>query len=128
MTPVQPIRRTRAKMDQNHPELVLERSGSGSSTLQHFTEARSGTIALSTAVPAEPTFGPSHSHRVWRMMNALIDAVPEWTDAATFEQAREKMLRHGLSRGMTLEELYALSDPDAILGLWTAAEAKDVEV
>jgi hypothetical protein len=128
MTPVQPIRRTRAKMDQHRLELVLEHSDSGSSAIHHVIEPRSGTIALSTAVPAEPTFGPSHSHRVWRMMNALIDAVPEWTDAATFEQAREKMLRHGLSRGMTLEELYALSDPDAILGLWTAAEAKDVEV
>jgi hypothetical protein len=115
-------------MDQHRLELVLEHSDSGSSAIHHVNETRSGTIALPPAVPAEPTFGPSHSHRVWRMMNALIDAVPEWTDAATFEQAREKMLRHGLSRGMTLEELYALSDPDAILGLWTAAEAKDVEV
>ena len=61
-------------------------------------------------------------------MNALIDAMPEWADADAFEQAREKMLRYGLSKGMTLEQLYALSDPDAILGLWTAAEAKDQEV
>jgi hypothetical protein len=116
-------------MDRHHPELVVGHTGTGSSAIQHLTETRSETIALpeSTSVSV-PGFGPSHSHRVWRMMNALIDAVPEWTDAATFEQAREKMLRHGLSRGMTLEELYALSDPDAILGLWTAAEAKDVEV
>jgi hypothetical protein len=62
------------------------------------------------------------------MMNALIDAIPEWADADTFGQAREKMLRYGFSKSMTLEELYALSDPDAILGLWTAAEAKDAEV
>jgi hypothetical protein len=117
-------------MEQHHPELVLERRVIGSSAIQHFAQTRSDPITLpeNNAIPAEPVFSPSHSHRVWRMMNALIDAVPEWTDAATFEQAREKMLRHGLSRGMTLEELYALSDPDAILGLWTAAEAKDVEV
>ena len=25
-------------------------------------------------------FGQSHSHRVWRMMDALIDARPEWAD------------------------------------------------
>ena len=38
------------------------------------------------------------------------------------------MLRYGLSAGMSLEELFKLTDPDAILGLWTAAEAKNVEV
>jgi hypothetical protein len=115
-------------MEQHHPE--LERSGSGSSTLQHFTESGFHTIALSEspADPSKPVFHPSHSHRIWRMMSALIDAMPEWADADAFEQAREKMLRHGLSRGMTLEELYALTDPDAILGLWTAAEARDQEV
>jgi hypothetical protein len=50
------------------------------------------------AMGAEPTeesnmFGPSQSHRVWRMMNALIDARPEWADQETFEADREKMLR-----------------------------------
>ena len=38
------------------------------------------------------------------------------------------MLRYGLSTGMSLEELFKLTDPDAILVLWTEAEAKNVEV
>ena len=62
------------------------------------------------------------------MMNALIDAAPEWADAEAFEQVREKMLRYGTSIGMSMEELYAISDSDRVLGLWTAAEAKDAEV
>ena len=61
-------------------------------------------------------------------MNALIDAMPEWADAEVFEQAREKMLQYGTSIGMSMEELYAISDPDMILGLWTAAQAKDAEI
>jgi hypothetical protein len=72
-------------------------------------------------------FGQSHSHRVWRMMNALIDARPEWADQDTFEADREKMLQHGLSTGMTMELLFRITDPDVILGLWTAAEAKGAE-
>jgi hypothetical protein len=72
-------------------------------------------------------FGHSHSHRVWRMMNTLIEAQPEWADVEVFEQAREKILRYGLSAGMSLEELFTISDPDVILGLWTAAIAKDAE-
>ena len=72
-------------------------------------------------------FGQSHSHRIWRMMNALIDACPEWADQDTFEADREKMLRYGLSTGMTLEELLRITDPDVILGLWTVAEAKTAE-
>jgi hypothetical protein len=120
---------TGAKMFQRHRKLALEHSDSGFSALQHLTETRPETIALpkSTSVSV-PVFDPSHSHRIWRMMSALIDAVPEWADVGAFERDREKMLRFGLSRGMTLEQLYALSDPDAILGLWTAAEAKDVEL
>ena len=116
-------------MEQHHPELVLERSGSGSSTLQHFTESRFNALALpeSPAFPAKPVFHPSNSHRIWRMMSALIDAMPEWADADAFEQAREKMLRYGLSTGMSLDELFKLTDPDVILGLWTAAEAKDAD-
>jgi hypothetical protein len=70
-------------------------------------------------------FGESQSHRVWRMMSALIDAKPEWADQRTFEADREKMLRYGTSIGMTVEELMRITDADVILGLWTAAEAKD---
>lgn len=70
-------------------------------------------------------FGPSHSHRVWRMMSALIDAKPEWADVDTFEADREKMLHYGLSIGRSLEELVRITDPDVILGLWTAAVSKD---
>ena len=117
-------------MDRDHPELALERSGSDSPTIQHLAVTRSDAIARaeSPAVPAEPAFDPFHSHRVWRMMNALIDAKPEWADQDTFEADRKKMLRYGLSAGMSLEELFKLTDPDAILGLWTATEAKNVEV
>ena len=73
-------------------------------------------------------FGQSHSHRVWRMMNALIDARPEWADQDAFEADREKMLRYGLTTGMTIEDLFKITDPDVILGLWTAAEARDAGV
>ncbi len=72
-------------------------------------------------------FGQSHSHRVWRMMSALIDARPEWADQDTFEADREKMLQHGLATGMTIEDLFKITDPDVILGLWTAAAAKEEE-
>jgi hypothetical protein len=72
-------------------------------------------------------FGQSHSHRVWRMMSALIDAKPEWADQATFEADRAKMLQYGISRGMTEEELFRITDPDVIFGLWTAAEAKGAQ-
>jgi hypothetical protein len=117
-------------MEQHYSRLALARGGSASPTIEDIVEYQTNAIALpaSNLVLPGTSFGPSHAHRVWRMMNALIDAVPEWADADAFERAREKMLRHGLSRGMNLEELYALSDPDTILGLWTEAEAKDVEV
>jgi hypothetical protein len=62
------------------------------------------------------------------MMSALIDARTEWADQDTFEADREKMLQYGLSTGMTMEELFRITDPDVILGLWTAAEAKDAGV
>jgi hypothetical protein len=52
--------------------------------------AFSTALPESNAVPAEPVFGSSHSHRVWKMMDALIDAQPEWADVEVFEQAREK--------------------------------------
>jgi hypothetical protein len=57
------------------------------------------------------------------MMSALIDARPEWADRDTFETDREKMLRYGASIGLSVEELFRMTDPDAILSLWTAAEA-----
>jgi hypothetical protein len=111
-------------MDQHRLELVSEHSDSGSSAIDHFVESHSRTAALPPAVPAEPAFGASRSHRVWRMMNALIDAKPEWADQDTFEADRRMMLQYGLSTGMSLEELLRITDPDVILGLWTAAEAK----
>jgi hypothetical protein len=61
------------------------------------------------------------------MMSALIDAKPEWADQGTFEADRKKMLQHGLSSGMSLEELLTITDPDVILGLWTAAEVQGAE-
>jgi hypothetical protein len=70
-------------------------------------------------------FDQSHSHRIWRMMNALIDARPEWADKDIFEADREKMLRYGISVGFSLEELFRVADPDAILSLWAAAEAAE---
>lgn len=72
-------------------------------------------------------FGHSHSHRVWRMMDALIDARPEWADQDTFETDRETMLRYEISIGLSIEELFRITDPDVILRLWTAAVAKDAD-
>ena len=60
-------------------------------------------------------FGQSHSHKVWRMMNALIDARPEWADKDTFEADREKILRYGVSTGLSLDDLLKITDPDVIL-------------
>ncbi len=71
--------------------------------------------------------GQSHSHRIWRMMNALIDARPEWADKDTFEADRDKILRYGASIGLSSDELLRITDPDTILGLWTAAEAAHAE-
>jgi hypothetical protein len=59
------------------------------------------------------------------VMNALIDAHPEWADRDFFEADRQKILKYGVSIGMSLEELLRISDPDVILGLWTAAEATE---
>lgn len=61
------------------------------------------------------------------MMDALIDAKPEWADQDTFEADRAKMLQYGISIGMTAEELFRITDPDVILGLWTAAEVHSTE-
>ncbi|WP_147023280.1 hypothetical protein [Microvirga aerophila] len=61
------------------------------------------------------------------MMSTLIDARPEWADQDTFEADREKMLRYGTSIGMTIEDLMRITDPDVILWLWAAAEAKTLE-
>ena len=46
-------------------------------------------------------------------------------DQKSFEADREKMLLHGISIGMIIEEFFKITDPDMILGLWTAAVAKD---
>ncbi len=62
-------------------------------------------------------FGQSHSHRVWRMMNALIDARPAWADKDTFESDRQKMLQYGISTARPVEELFKITDPHVILGL-----------
>ncbi len=125
-------------MNGSRSEPVRDRSGSSFSVLPHVEGLRSATVALPvnsrlpsatkagmTDLPGFPTFGPSHSHKVWRMMNALIDAVPDWAEAEAFEQARIKILQYGLSIGMNVEELFRISDPDVILGLWTAAEAAE---
>ena len=60
-------------------------------------------------------------------MNALIDARPEWADKDTFEADRDKILRYGISIGLSSDELLRITDPDMILGLWTAAEAANLE-
>ncbi len=60
-------------------------------------------------------------------MNALIDARPAWADKDTFESDRQKMLQYGISTGRPVEELFKITDPDVILGLWTAAAARDAE-
>jgi hypothetical protein len=61
------------------------------------------------------------------MMNALIDARPEWADKDTFEADRQKMLQYGISTGLPVEELFRITDPDVILGFWTAAAVHDAE-
>ncbi len=58
-------------------------------------------------------------------MNALIDARPEWADKDTFEADRQKMLQYGIATRLPVEELFRITDPDVILGLWTAAVVHD---
>jgi len=38
------------------------------------------------------------------------------------------MLRYGLTTDMTIEDLFKITDPDVILGLWTAAAANEAGV
>jgi len=66
---------------------------------------------------------PSHAHRIWRLMNAVIEVHPEWADLATFEAARAKMIRLGLHAGFSAEDLFAINDPEMILSLWKAVVA-----
>ena len=66
---------------------------------------------------------PSQAHRIWRLMNALILAHPEWADPDTFEAARVKMIRLGLRAGYSMEDLFTVQDPDMVLNLWRAAVA-----
>ncbi len=60
-------------------------------------------------------------------MNALIDARPEWADKDTFEADRDKILRYGISIGLSSDVLLRITDPALFLGLWTAAEAAHLE-
>ena len=66
---------------------------------------------------------PSHAHRVWRLMNRLIEAHPEWADPDAFETARAKMIGLGLQAGYSLEQLFAINDAEMILKLWDAVVA-----
>lgn len=66
---------------------------------------------------------PSNAHRVWRLMNSLIEVHPEWADPQVFEAARTKMISLGLQAGYSLEQLFAINDAETILSLWNAAVA-----
>ena len=66
---------------------------------------------------------PSNAHRVWRLMNRLIEAHPEWADPDAFETARAKMIGLGLQAGYSLEYLFAINDAELILKLWDAVVA-----
>jgi hypothetical protein len=50
-----------------------------------------------------------------------------WADQAVFEADRETMLQYGISISMPVEELFRITDPDVIVGLWTAAEVSNSE-
>jgi hypothetical protein len=108
----------------------------GRNIFQHCELVEACSLSVSQCVDIEKRslsskegmmFGPSHSHRIWRMMNALIDARPEWADKDTFEADREKMLRHGTSIGLNVGDMVRVTDPDVILSLWTAAEAAQAQ-
>ena len=71
--------------------------------------------------PAHTALNPS------MILNALTEPEPGWADQDMFESDREKMLQHGISMGMTKEELFRITDPDVILSLWTAAEVSNSE-
>jgi len=73
----------------------------------------------------ESRLQPSNAHRVWRLMNELVEAHPEWADPKTFEIARAKMVRLGLRAGYTLDELFALKDARSVLSLWQAVVAME---
>jgi hypothetical protein len=68
---------------------------------------------------------PSNAHRIWRLMNALIEAHPDWADPAVFEDARAKMISLGLQAGFSLEDLFAINDAETILSLWKAVVAME---
>jgi hypothetical protein len=69
------------------------------------------------------SLSPSNAHRVWRLMNRLIEAHPEWADPDAFETARAKMIGLGLQAGYSLEYLFAINDAETILKLWEAVVA-----
>jgi len=66
---------------------------------------------------------PSNAHRIWRLMNRLIEVHPEWADQDLFEAARAKMIRLGLQAGYSLEQLFAFNDAETVLQLWDAVVA-----
>jgi hypothetical protein len=77
-------------------------------------------------VPEHPVFlSPSNAHRLWRIMNRLIEVHPEWADPEVFEAARTKMIGLGLHAGYSLEQLFAFNDAETVLHLWDAVIAME---
>jgi hypothetical protein len=68
---------------------------------------------------------PSNAHRIWRLMNALIEVHPDWADPVVFEDARAKMISLGLQAGFSLEDLFAINDAETVLSLWKAVVAME---
>src|SRR5215212_7495651 len=65
-----------------------------------FYHAGTNRGARAMAVPEHPiSLSPSNAHRVWRLMNRLIEVHPERADPAVFEAARAKMISLGLQAG-----------------------------
>jgi hypothetical protein len=62
------------------------------------------------------------------MMQALIEAHPEWADQQAFERDRERLLNFGVDIGLSVEEMFAIKDPDRILALWDALQTMDAEL
>jgi hypothetical protein len=85
----------------------------------------SGKVTQMNLVEPSLALHPSNAHRVWRLMNCLIEAHPEWADPEAFEAARAKMIRLGLRAGYSLEDLFAIDDAEMILNLWEAVVAME---
>ncbi len=102
-------------------ELMREQVSTGLSSPSGPPPSCSHGEGIAMNVPTD--LPPSNAHRIWRLMNSLIEAHPEWADPAAFEAARAKMIRLGLQAGFSLDDLFAIDDPKTILSLWKAAEA-----